>query len=139
VKRGMGVENVVRAVGVLATGVAVGIQVGAVVLGTPAAATNPGCSGFVAVATDQRGTIGRQADLGGATVTLEFVETADAIYGFARREGGGQVWLDWSSTGGDGWTRCDSTTAAQRTTDDPQWLLRACGRAGDIIRCTDWF
>jgi len=129
-------ENVRRAAGVMASVIAVSMQVWAVLPDRPAA---PPCAGFVAVAADQRGTVGRSAELGGATVTLEFVETPGGIHGFARGQGADQVWLDWSSTGGDGWARCDTPTAAQPATDDPMSLLRACGRVDDVVRCTDWF
>ncbi|WP_285686386.1 hypothetical protein [Actinoplanes sp. NBRC 103695] len=128
-------ENIVRAAGVLAMGVAVGVQVGAAILGTPAVATDQGCAGSVAVAPQQRGTVGRTVEVGRSAVTLEFVKVGGGVYGFAR---GGQAWLDRSDTGGASWERC-GPLAAVRATDDPQRLLRACGRVDGVEACTEPF
>ncbi|MFG1609141.1 hypothetical protein [Actinoplanes sp. NPDC049265] len=150
-------ESIVRAVGVLAAGVAIGVQVGGAVLARPAAATGPDCgggsAGFVAVASEQRG-LERMA-VGGerARISLEFVKVSEGIYGFARIGGGtrraDQVWLDWSSTGGDGWARCGpfrvtgageaAASAGWVATDEPERVMRACGRVDDVVRCTDWY
>jgi len=127
----MGVESIVRAVGILAMGVAVGVQVGAVVLGSPAVATDPGCAGSVVVAPQQRGTVGRTVEVGRSAVTLEFVKVGGGIYGFAR---GDQAWLDRSDNGGASWERCGADRAVL-VTDDPMRAIRACGQD----KCTEPF
>ena len=135
----MGVESIVRGVGVLAVGVAVGVQVGGLVLRVPEAAADPKCAGgahgSVVVGPQQRGTVGRAAELGRSAVTLEFVEVDGGIYGFAR---GDRAWLAWTSTGGESWQRCGPGQAVG-VSDDPLRLLRACGPLDDVVKCTEPF
>jgi hypothetical protein len=151
------VESIVRAVGVLATGVAIGVQVGGAVLARPVAAADPDCgggsAGFVAVASEQRGLERMAVAVGRGRVSLEFVKVDGGIHGFARIGGdtrrGDRVWLDWSSTGGNGWAQCGpyrvagagkaAASAGWVATDEPDRVMRACGRVDDVTRCTDWY
>jgi hypothetical protein len=131
----MGVESIVRGVGVLAVGVAIGVQVGGSVLRAPEAAAGPKCAGgahgSVVVTPQQRGTVGRAVELGRSAVTLEFVKVDGGIYGFAR---GDRAWLDRSSNGGASWERCGADRAVL-VTDDPMRAIRACNQE----MCTEPF
>jgi len=63
---------------------------------------------------------------------------------------GDLVWMDWTTNGGASWIQCGpfevtaanqtKTSAAQRTSSDPNWQFRACGRAfPNFSVCGPWW
>jgi hypothetical protein len=137
---------------------ALGTTLGAVAMTAPAQATvaecTNGANGFVSIPFNQSGTVRGSIFLGGrATVTLESASIQGRSRGFAKISGntrrGDQVWMDWTTTGGNGWLQCGpwyvqsngspNTSAAQRTDPSPQWLFRACGLVNGHGGCTDWW
>jgi hypothetical protein len=86
-------------------------------------------------------------------VTLQTATIQGRTRGYAKIGGvtrpGDQVWMDWTTTGGNGWLQCGpwyvqsagspNTSAAQRTDPSPQWLFRACGLVDGEGGCTGWW
>lgn len=114
-----------------------------------------GANGFVSIAYNRSGAVIHSVDLGGgrrAELHRGLVNGVDR--GWAKITGstrvGDKVWLDWSTTGGNGWLQCGpwsvnsngspNTSAAQRVTSDPAWVFRACGIiVGGTTKCTPWW
>ncbi len=128
--------------------------------GSPAAATAAECSnganGFVTVSDNASGTVARHIEpYPEFVINLEYGTVGGVQRGFARLRGrtvqGDKVWMDWTRNGGTTWLQCGpftvsslfapKTSAAQRTSTDPNWQFRACGRSagGDRSFCTRWW
>jgi hypothetical protein len=122
---------------------------------TVAECTN-GANGFVSIPYNQSGSVKGSLRLGAsdrATVTLEAATIQGRTRGYAKISGntrvGDQVWMDWTTTGGNGWLMCGpwyvrsngspNTSAAQRTDPSSQWLFRACGLVDGESGCTGWW
>lgn len=132
-------------------------QVAPVTAGELAVASVDECinnrNGFVDIPYNLSGTIKRSVDLGGgrrAELHVGYVNGVER--GWARISGatrrGDQVWMDWSTTGGNGHMQCGpftvqsdgspNTSAAQRVRNDlPAWVFRACGLVNGVGKCTD--
>ncbi|MEV0238134.1 hypothetical protein [Nonomuraea sp. NPDC050786] len=130
---------------------------------SPAAATPQECergaNGFVDIPDTLRGTPApvAPARIIGLTGTLYYGKIGGVTRGWAHLGGettwGDSVWMDWSRDGGRTWIQCGpfevtsggqtKTSAAQRTSSDPNWKFRACVRWGrhipPAISCTDWW
>jgi hypothetical protein len=115
-----------------------------------------GANGFVSIPYNQSGTVRRSLRLGSggrALITLESASIQGRTRGYAKISGGtaqgDQVWMDWTTTGGNGWLQCGpwyvqsngspNTSAAQRTDPSSQWLFRACGLVDGQGGCTAWW
>jgi len=112
-------------------------------------------NGFVSIAYNLSGTIKRSVDLGGGRRAELHVGYVNGVQrGWARISGatrrGDQVWMDWSTTGGNGWLQCGpftvqsdgspNTSAAQKVRGDlPAWVFRACGLVNGVGKCTGWW
>ncbi|MDR7274444.1 hypothetical protein [Catenuloplanes atrovinosus] len=115
-----------------------------------------GANGFVSIPYHQSGTVRRSIHLGAndrALITLQSATIQGLTRGYAKISGstrvGDQVWMDWTTTGGNGWLQCGpwyvrsdgapNTSAAQRTDPSSQWLFRACGLVDGEGGCTGWW
>ncbi|AGL18485.1 hypothetical protein [Actinoplanes sp. N902-109] len=132
---------------------ALGIVAAAPASASVAECTN-GANGFVGIPYNQSGTTQRSITLGGrTTVSLQSAAVQGRTRGYAKISGntraGDQVWMDWTTTGGNGWLQCGpwyvqsngspNTSAAQRTDPSSQWLFRACGLVDGQGGCTGWW
>ncbi|MET9373835.1 hypothetical protein ABZX98_06745 [Streptomyces sp. NPDC002992] len=85
----------------------------------------------------------------GIDISLQYGNVNGVQRGWALIAGdvqpGNSVWLDWSRDGGRTWIQCgpfvskygeNKTSAAQRTSSDPNWVFRACGSTRSGIHCT---
>jgi len=132
----------------------------AVFAATPASASVAECvngaNGFTSIPYNLSGSIIRSVDLGGGRrAELHAGNVAGVRRGWARISGstlyGDKVWMDWSTTGGNGWLQCGpftvqgnglpNTSAAQVVRPDlVNWVFRACGViVGGTGRCTGWW
>ncbi|WP_329425995.1 hypothetical protein OG339_37710 [Streptosporangium sp. NBC_01495] len=125
----------------------------------PAQATIQDCAtyGFVNISYNQAG--GQQSSVGlgsGRSVGLltTLVSSTPGRHAFAKITGstrpGDQVWLDWSTTGGNGHIQCGpfsvqstgspNTSAAKILNPGVSgWVFRACGKiVGGSTKCTGW-
>ncbi|MET8578264.1 hypothetical protein [Streptomyces sp. NPDC005012] len=114
-----------------------------------------GANGFVSIPYNKSGSVKTSVSLGRTTVQLHVGPISGKDYGWAKITGstvkGDQVWLDWTTTGGNGWLQCGpwsvqsdgapNTSAAQVVKyTDSQWLFRACGKqVGGSSKCTAWW
>jgi len=146
----------------LATASAVTLVTAAsVVFATPQASASVaecsnGANGFADIPYNLSGTIIRSVDLGrGARAELHAGNVGGVRRGWARISGstaaGDKVWMDWSTTSGNGWLQCGpftvqnngapNTSAAQVVRPDlSSWVFRACGViVGGSGKCTGWW
>ncbi|MGW4205271.1 hypothetical protein [Streptomyces sp. NPDC004726] len=114
-----------------------------------------GANGFVSVPYNKSGTVKASVSLGYTTAELHVGRVNGRDRGWAKITGptwkGDLVWMDWTSTGGNGWVQCGpwsvqsngspNTSAAQVVKpNDSQWLFRACGREiGGTSKCSNWW
>ncbi|MBA2806343.1 hypothetical protein E0500_002415 [Streptomyces sp. KM273126] len=123
-----------------------------------AAECERGANGFVDISDDLGGREARAVDLGGGVwVTLEYGQVSGAQRGWAKIRGSGTrngdlVWMDWTTTGGNGWLQCgpfsvdrgagtSKTSAAKTTSSSPAYQFRACGKRLSVgqSKCTSWW
>lgn len=113
-----------------------------------------GAKGFVDISDNAYDTMARQVILydEGIAISLEHGNIRGVHRGWAIIAGdvlpGNQVWMDWSQDGGEKWLQCgpftsrngeNKTSAAQRTSNNPDWQFRACGSTRSGIHCTGWW
>ncbi|GAA2624155.1 hypothetical protein [Paractinoplanes durhamensis] len=159
-------RSLLRTVAGTATLGALVTGLGVVATAGPAAASVDECTngrnGFVSIPYNQAGNTQSYIHLGSALQTLVSLERRtingqDRVFakiqprqnGSGYTRPGNQVWLDWSTTGGNGWLQCGpfsvsannapNTSAAQRTNSSSSWVFRACGLVDGIGGCTSWW
>ncbi|MFE1441084.1 hypothetical protein [Streptomyces sp. NPDC058739] len=111
-----------------------------------------GRNGFIDISDNAYDIAARQVTLWseGINISLQYGNIRGVQRGWARIAGdvrpGNQVWMDWTRDGGRTWIQCgpftsvngeNKTSAAQRTSNDPNWKFRACGSTSSGIHCTD--
>jgi hypothetical protein len=154
-----GLRRITGVTALCTLGAALGIAATAAPASATVAECTNGANGFVSIPYNQTGTVRGSILLGAndrTRVTLRSATIQGRTRGFARIEGyngstrrGDQVWLDWTTTGGNGWLQCGpwyvqadgspNTSAAQRTDPSTQWLFRACGLVDGEGGCTGWW
>ncbi|MEV0311131.1 hypothetical protein [Nonomuraea fuscirosea] len=139
------------AAGIITAGMLGGIAV------APAQATIQDCTtyNFVSIPYNKSGSQKDAVDLGGGRRVQLLVSTvsgASGDHGFAKISGstkrGDLVWMDWSTTSGNGHIQCGpftvqgdglpNTSAAKKVNyNDSRYVFRACGRiVGGETKCT---
>ncbi len=115
-----------------------------------------GANGFVDISDSLTGSKVYSFSIGGATFSLENGTVGGVHRGWAHLVAGNpsspldEVWMDWTRDGGQSWIQCgpfalgaksSKTTAAQRTSSDPNWRFRACGKVypSGYFSCGAWW
>ncbi|MEV0968417.1 hypothetical protein [Microtetraspora glauca] len=113
-----------------------------------------GANGFTSIPYNKSGTVETTKDLGGGRRAELHIAWINGVpHRWARISGatkaGDLVWMDYSTTYGDGWIQCGpftvqsngspNTSAAHKATREPGEQFRACGRRvdGDSM-CGPW-
>lgn len=146
----------IAAVGLLAAGTVSASLYAGPAYASPAECVN-GANGFVSIAYNKTGTVvsGKTVDLGGSrraelhSGTINGAQRGWAIIRGAT-QAGDQVWMDWTTTSGNGWLQCGpfsvqsngspNTSAAKSTSSASGYWFRACGKiAGGTSKCGAWW